>query len=403
MSSIAPGRKMRQSTVAWHMNCIFLIGTLLLLQMFGPKSHVAVAQATSLTVYTVEQDDLNGDGTADVTVIDCAFATDRDRVLVFDRKGDMPWGTEWQEVTDFRDDVWVFDVGADDTAQLIVVFDVVGDQYVATIYDDIDGDGQVSYHLEGTQIVIEESDFSYVKLETSRYWTQYDVLPQAKMTMLLDGGLPSVRTDSRFAEHVKQDGVVDWVYETADKDEDGVNDYQLVYTVNPVLRSNAYVGQKAAILVQDGNVQPTPYVDTVFWPMLKGKHASGNYQYFDHPPVVTVDWETGTIDALGTLGFPIEAGYHIYSRMPLTKDTTNVLNWENPIAYYDMANNQNGWGELAVRFDVIVPYDPIRRTSLCREDCNAFCGSELCVGSKQRQARGLQDEPGRQLSCRPGG
>lgn len=359
MTGIEPKKKTQPSTMASHTIRVLMVGFFCVLQVVATPVPMATAQATSIAVYSVEQQDLNGDGTADVTVIDCAFATDRDRVLVYDRKGDMSWGSQWQEVTDFRDDVWVFDVGADGTAQLIVVFDVVGDQYVAMMYDDIDGDGQVSYHLEGTQIVIEESDFSYVKLETSHYWTQYDVLPQAKMTMLLDGGLPSVRTDSRYAEHVKQDGVVDWVYETADKDEDGVNDYQLVYTVNPTLRSNAYVGQKAAILVQDGNVQPTPYVDTVFWPMLKGKHASGNYQYFDHPPIVTVDWETGTIDALGTLGFPIEAGYHIYPRMPLTKDTTNVLNWENPIAYYDMANNENGWGELAVRFDVIVPYDPI--------------------------------------------
>lgn len=334
-------------------------GLVFLLQTVSPQILTASAQTTTIPVYSLTQQDLNGDGAADVTVIETAFATERDRVLVYDRQGDMPWGSEWQDVTDFRDDVWIYDVGADGTAQLIVVFDVVDEQYVAMIYDDADGDGVVSYHLDGRQVAIDESDFWYVQVMAGRYWTEYDTLPHKDLTILMDGAPGGLRDDANIAQLVSQDGVIDWEYNVGDKDGDGVNDYQLSYALAPPLRSSSYVEGKATIRVQANNSRPTPYADTLFWPMLKTEHASGNYRYFDYPPVVTVDWEKGRVSQLGILGFPIEAGYHIYSRVPLSKDAVNALNWENPIAYYDLAHNQNGRAELAVRFDVIIPFDPI--------------------------------------------
>lgn len=353
------GQNCHNNRGAFHHSRLFVIALVHTVLVFGIQVLAVMAQADSLRVHSLEQHDLNGDSAANVTIIDTAFATERDRVLVIDRKGDMPWGIEWQEVTDFRDDVWVFDVGADGTAQLIVAFEIEGDQHVAMIYDDVDGDGIVSYHLDGSQIVIEESDFWYAKVIAGRYWTEYDTLPHKNVTILVDGSPPSYRGNNSVAQVAEQDGAIDWEYNIGDKDGDGINDYQLAYALSQSLRSSGYVEHKAAILAQVEDSRPSPYSDTVFWPMLKSKHASGNYRYFDHPPVVTVDWEKGRVNALGVLGFPIEAGYHIFSRVPLTKNTINALNWENPIAYYNLANDQNGRGELAVRFDVIVPFDPI--------------------------------------------
>ena len=118
-----------------------------------------------IQVFGIAQQDLNGDAQPDVTLIDCAFATAHDRVLVYDQNGDMPVGGQWEQVTDFQDDVWVFDAGADGSAQLIVDFNVEGGKYTALIYDDIDGDGQVGYAVDGKQVTIEESTFWHLKVE----------------------------------------------------------------------------------------------------------------------------------------------------------------------------------------------------------------------------------------------
>lgn len=318
---------------------------MLLLQAVGLQIPSASAQTTTIPVYSVTQQDLNGNGDADVAMIETAFATERDRVLVYDRQGDMPWGSEWQAVTDFLDDIWVFDVSADGTAQLIIVFDREGEQYVAMVYVDIDGDGQVSYRLAEGKIIIEESPYWYVKVETSRLWSQPGGLLDAPVVFSNDGFRNSASSGRGIQGN---DGEVDRLIEIGDKDRDGVNDYQLRWMPG----SNG-----TQIWVQVENRRPDPYAGAIFWPLLIDKQSSHG-SYFDHPPAIVVDWEAGAIDGMGILGFPIENGYHIYSYLTMDKYAVNAANFENPMAYYDIANDQDGWPELQYRFNVKVPHDP---------------------------------------------
>jgi hypothetical protein len=315
-----------------------------------------------LRVYEVTQHDLNADGVLDVTEIECAFATEHDRVLVYDQNGDMRAGNQWEKTTDFMDDVWVFDLGADGSAQLIVDFEIVGELNTALVYDDIDGDGQVRYRVVGNQISIEESSFWHVKAESRRSWMQAGGLLDTNMTFLVDGyaGLgQGVGSNVMGLSGSRTDGVVDWQLDIGDKDGDGIIDYQLLWTVNPSIANDFRVAShKATIFARVTDRPLMPYDNTVFWPLLIGKHYYEDYRYFDHPPVIAVDWQTGTIDRIGILGFPIEAGYHIFDRLPLEKNTLSAANYENPMAYYDMADDQDGWPELQVRFDVAVPNDP---------------------------------------------
>lgn len=340
---------------------LFLITALGLFEPISAAPGVTIDSiGKPIQVFGVAQQDLNGDGTPDVTVIDCAFATGHDRVLVYDQNGNMPAGNQWEEITDFRDDVWVFDAGADGTAQLIVDFDVEGERNTALVYDDINGDGQVSYRVAVNQVEIEESRFWHLKVESDRPWTQPGGLFDTDMTFSVDGydGLV-LYLDRRPGDQDKGvDGVVDWQLDIGDQNGDGINDYQLQRAISLILIERHIWQFPTAIYAQTTGRRPTPYANTIFWPLLIGKHDYEGYRYFDHPPAMAVDWEKGTIDRIGILGYPIEEGFHIYSRLPLEKDTINAANFENPMAYYDMANDQDGWPELQVRFQVAVPFDP---------------------------------------------
>jgi len=315
-------------------------------------------------VFGVTQQDLNGDGTPDVTVIECAFATVHDRVLVYDQNGDMPAGSQWDLVTDFRDDLWIFDVGADGSAQLIVNFDVdvVNDWRVAKIYDDMDGDGKVDYHIEANQVIIEESTFWHVKILSDQPWDNPVDWGQSsgQITFLVDGydGLV-LYMDKKAGNYGNgTDGMTDWELNIGDSNGDGINDYQMERAVNPVLIEN-YISQfPTAIYSQVSAQLPTPYENFSFWPLLIRAHRIGAYRYFDHPPAIAVDWNVGTVVGIGIMGFPIERGYHIYSRLPLEKHAINTADFENPMAYFDLAGDQDGWPELNVRFDVTAASPP---------------------------------------------
>lgn len=331
--------------------------TIILFAQLGAAVAVAAEATEPIQVFAVAQQDLDNDGTPDVTIIECAFATERDQVLVFDQNGDMPWGNRWQDVTNFRDEVWVFDVGADGTAQLIVIFTMEGGHYTALVYDDIDGDAQVPYRIDGDQIKIEESAHWHVKVQSEKPWD----LQEANLKYWIDGydGLGyGVSNAAMFDLSSGRDGLPDWQIDVADSDGDGTIDYQLQWAVSPYLVNLWTAGiHKMKLLAKPDDPPLAPHTGAIFWPLLTDKRVSRG-SYFDQAPEVVVDWEAGTVTAVGILGFPVESGYHIFSRLPLEKNSVNPVNWENPMAYFDMANDQDGWPELQYRFNVKTPYDP---------------------------------------------
>ena len=123
-----------------------------------------------IQVFAISQQDNNGDGIPDVTVIECAFTNGHDRVVVYDQNGDMNVGTDWEAVTDFKDDIWIFDAGADGTAQLIIDFNVEEEKSIALIYDDLNDDGKVSYNFEEKLLSITESRNWHLKIISENTW-----------------------------------------------------------------------------------------------------------------------------------------------------------------------------------------------------------------------------------------
>ena len=185
-----------------------------------------------IQIFGVTQQDLNGDGKPDVTLIECDFASAQDQVLVYDQNGDMPTGSEWQEITDFQDDVWIFDVGADGSAQLVVVFHRGADGLVADLYDDGDWDGEVDYELQGNTPVLKENNgqWSLRVIARDGWWTQGDIV-NFNLDLLLDGVMKAAYVDDLRVPlantgRLKTDSTVDYEVYVRDLDQDGKPDYE---------------------------------------------------------------------------------------------------------------------------------------------------------------------------------
>ena len=319
------------------------------------------AQA-GIPVFGVAQSDLNGDGQPDMTVVECAFASPRDRILIVDRAGDMGTGSDVLAVADFRDDVWIFDVGADGTAQLILMFSQDGDRRIADLYDDRDDDGQVSYRARYRAVEVTESPHWHVRAIARSDWLLPDGRVNPSLVFHIDGYIlrylewgEAAPAPGWARRGATTDGGVDWELEVVDANGDGVADYQLqrILALSPpdanIFRSTLYVNRRPR--------QPEPYLEALFWPLLVGRHNYEAYNYFDRPPAIAVDWARAQIDRVGILGYPIEQGYQINSWARWKKGEVNYANFENPMAYYDLAGDADGRPELMVRFEVFAAGD----------------------------------------------
>lgn len=342
----------------------FLGGPTALLVLVGALALAPTpAQAQEgILVFGVTQSDLDGDGRPDLTVVDCAFATSRDRILIMDRAGNMGTGSDVLAVADFRDDVWIFDVGADGTAQLILAFAREGERRWADLYDDRNGDGQVSYRIRPRSVEVTESSHWHVRVIAHSDWFLPDGQVNPALVFQIDGYIlrylewgEAASAPDWARKGATTDGGVDWEIEVVDVDGNGIADYQLqrLLALSPpdanIFRSTLYV-----------NGRPRPhesYPDALFWPLLVGKHDYEAYNYFDRPPVVAIDWDRAQIDRVGVLGYPTEQGYHINSWVRWRKGEVNYANFENPMAYYDLAGDADGRPELMVRFEVFAAGD----------------------------------------------
>jgi hypothetical protein len=317
----------------------------------------------SLPYLAASRPDLGEPANPGIVIIDCDFATGHDRVVVYDRNPDPRAEGGSGAITNFVNAVWIFDAGADGSAQLIIRFVTDSGQVVAYLFDDQDGDGEVAYQARGWEIIVTESRNWHVKAAAPRTWITPGGSVNPDISFFIDGSilrylswgeaLPGLSWASQYAT---TDGDLDWVIDVVDQDRDGIADYQLQRLLSafpadlPVFRSTLYANER--------RTPPLPYLHSVFWPLLVGSHAYESYNYFDHPPVVTVDWDKAKIDRVGILGYPTEQGYHINSRAAAwAKSQVNYADFENPMAYYDLAGDQDGRPELFVRFEVFASHD----------------------------------------------
>lgn len=311
------------------------------------------------------QHDLDGNGSPDQVVINTQFATDHDQIIIYAKNNDMIWGDNVQDILRFVEEIWIFDVGQDGTAQLIIDFHREGSNLYASVFDDSNGDGLVSYRIDGQKVIIDENNHPRVQVVADSSWTLLDGSVNPNLHFYVDGpilrylewGEAQPALDYALT-NVTTDGEVDWEVEIVDLDTNGIPDYQVQRLLTDFPQFAAVF--RATLYANPTQRKAEAYEGELFWPLLTSKHGYESYNYFDRPPVVAIDWKEARVDRLGIIGYPIEQGYHINSRAGWQKGViTNYADFENPMAYYDLAGDQDGRPELFVRFEVFDKNDPL--------------------------------------------
>jgi hypothetical protein len=317
----------------------------------------AYAQSASdVRVLGLAQQDLDGDGQADLGVIQCACVTDHDLIQVFDGAGDMPRTDAWQKATDMANDTWVFDIGGDGNANLVIVFRQDGENQIAELYDDVNKDGYVSYHVEGKKVAIDESRYWTTQVTAQHGWWRADGRPNLNLQILTDTALP---TDEKYAP---PDGKPDNEAGFVDKDDDGVADYWFSRLLRQVPLT--YDFSRSGVAANAGHVESVRPETAPFWPFLDFKPATSGtaLRYFERVPSLVIDWQRSRISGFKMPGYPQESGYWLNNHRDLYPNQVNDVNFEAPQAYYDLAANRDRFPELHARLNVspIGPWQDVR-------------------------------------------
>lgn len=326
------------------------------------------------TVFEVTQQDLDHDGNPNLTIIDCSFATPNDRVTVLDQGDDMVWSQDWKIATDFRNDAWIFDTQGDGLAELIVLFGHKDCDQVAYFYDDQDGDGHVAYELAGTTLHVTEGAHWSLSVETVGGWFRSDGAPNLNLRFLLDGPSPALWfwVESTQSELLRLDGRPDWQCTVVDANLDGAPESEVCTCLAPTPPGTI---TRAWVEANVGARRSAPLPKAIFWPFLRSVESLPAHNYFDFVPSIVVNWSQAAIMEAGVTGYPIETGFHIQSWERLLSEQVNSADFENPQAYYDLANDGDNRPELHIRMHHLNASTYFFSGSKLRTPINEICYS----------------------------
>lgn len=339
---------------------IFSAVLLLLLASFA---NIAAAQPAE-RVPEFTQSDENGDGQPDLTRLTCQCVTENDLIMVYDGAGDMRSAMTWQEAVDQENDVWIIDIGGDGKAELILRFDVTpGNVYRADLYDDVNRNGEVAYRVRDGRVTITESRYWTMRVQAENGWIMPDGQPNLNLDVWMDGpigdGWFEFLDDHLSAQYLFTDGVVDVEFKIADLEKDGVANYYLATLINKLPR-RFEIGESELWYNAEKHVSTAPE-EAVFWPFLDfNAFVRGtDPNVFDFYPTVVMRWDEARLVGFRPLGYPVEEGYWLNSVEPIYVGRTNGVDFEAPHAFYDLAQNNDGFPELNIRIlEVGEPTDP---------------------------------------------
>ena len=356
-----------------------LLGTLISL---APPIQTITLAATDPTSGCLGSKRAN-QGQYGVLIIDCSpgFATAHDRVYVYPRTP-FPAGQDWHASLNTTDAVWVFDAGARREASLIIDFhpNWSGPGLVADLYDDRDGDGNVRYAIDDGIPVPAESTFPTVRIVATDGWWTRGAAVNFNLNITVDGTVDAAFGSDAYINRLKTDGRPDFKVNVRDPDHDGRPDFEWIdaWPDAPdgwgILRTQ---------LMVNTNHDEAPIENSIFWPYLgtsyqpaQGLQNAGRARFALTPnpgasygfikdygksfPPIQVWWPGGEIAYVGEFVASRGNGsnWFVYSVNRLGQGQTDLPNFENPFAFYDLARARDGYPDLAIRQEYYPPRDP---------------------------------------------
>lgn len=337
-----------------------------------PARLTAQEDTSSVTVFSVEQQDTDGDGAPDLTVIDCAFITDHDRIFVYDRAGDMVSASTWQEATDFDDDLWLFDANADEHIDLVIGFGRTAEGLLAELWDDQDGDGLIK--LKGSPLPeVDESAWPTVRILAPGGWWQRDGHTNFNLDIEVDGQVNASAESRNWIAYLASDGVPDFLITVRDTDDDGRPDYHWI-DVWPEAPKTWGV-RRTQLMVNPADDE-YPLTGSIFWPYLGSalsspdnprhvvpsrfpvenlptaqKTAGFRKSYLSSRPPIMVAWDKGVISHVGEFVASRfnDDSWFLYSIYRAEPGRPATVDFEAPFAFYDLAGDDDGYPEMLIR------------------------------------------------------
>jgi len=310
----------------------------------SPAGAYAQASEEDPTVTSFEQHDLDGDTTPDQAIILVEHMGHRHRVVVYDHGQDMKWSDDWQQGTDFANDVWLFQNEVGDQTKLIIRFSHDHTGYTAELFDDTTGNGVVSYTVDATgQVRITESELPIARFTAEQPWILADGKANYMVTITAYGRLHNMISGIGWdVSMLPDDGRLAWSQEVVDLDSDSVPDYELIQVFPDipadwgVYRTNLrlHLSKKLPAGFRSSLLWPyLGYAESEGWRPVYLERNPGNHYY---TPPVQFDWKSGRILGVGNFlpGYGTGDRYGFLSMTPLTKGEINELHFDRSAHYY---------------------------------------------------------------------
>lgn len=351
----------RRHIVRWA-----LIGLLTAVLMPAPR----YAAAAPAPPHQVTCSELNRNGKNEQLVLRCDFTgagSATDRITVVDQNGsmgDVLAQTDWRELADFTDDVWIFDYRGDGKAELIIDYDQRDGRLLADLYAIPTGAEQVEYRLNDGHFALVGSPKPTVRVAAPDGWWTQDGQINFNLDITVDGLVDAAFSlYDKVKDVFKTDGVIDVEIHIRDSNNNGRPDYDWrTPALGGLPPAVARQTQRTFLAVNARDDEP-PLAPTFPWPYM-GNRSYGYLTSSAHQtsqPPIQIDWPSGTITAIGE--FVSSRGndgqWFVYSFTKLEAGRRNSPNFESPFAWYDLAADRDGQAELAVRIVHYAPRDPL--------------------------------------------
>ena len=160
------------------------------------------------------------------------FASERDYLYVYDSTGD-PGLNSYTKMGVNEKVVYFFDASGDGSVNLIISFERTPDNYIASIYDDQDGDHKVSYTIVNGQIAVDESSFWTLKMVSDESWITTSGAVNYNIELLVDGQVNANWLSGQYLQDLSTDGRIDFKIDVKDSNHDGSPDYEIRQSYQP--------------------------------------------------------------------------------------------------------------------------------------------------------------------------
>ncbi|MBV8087492.1 MAG: hypothetical protein JO247_22005 [Chloroflexi bacterium] len=318
-----------------------------------------------------------------VLVLDCApgFASDHDRVTMASRTPLDP-NQPWPAVLNYRDALWLFDIGATGNPQLVVNFHRAGSGLQADLYD-ASSSSQGIYRLLSRFPSMIGQLHPQVQVQAPDGWWTRDGKINFNLNVQVSGKIMGAFGAERFLDWQTSGPVPQFTIQVRDTDGDGRPDAEVIQ-VTPQAASPADGIFRTETLVDEGHNEPA-LSGYWFWPFLGFGQPGKNLAYDERQgitgqnwpctvvkdyqeslPPIWVDAQKGTVECVDEFVASRGNGnnWFSYSMTRLGDNPDTTADWESPFAFYDLAGRGDGYPDTQIR---VVNWNP--------QDIYADCAS----------------------------